>query len=293
MTKSLYHLHAMRSLTCACNFRACASSWTGALENKVPEITIYFWIIKVLATTVGESAADFLNENVGLGLGYTTLIMACVFLVALAVQFAATKYVPFLYWLVVVLISVVGTLITDNLTDNLGVKLWITIVIFGCALGATFGGWYASEKTLSIHSIFTRKREGWYWLTVLFTFALGTAVGDQISEGLALGYWQALVIFAAAIAAVALVYYVLKINAVFAFWTAYVLTRPLGASMGDLLSQPEADKGFGFGAGITSGIFLGLILLTVVYLTASKRDVIPVTDAAAAPTAGPAAVSPV
>lgn len=293
MTKSLYHLHAMRSLTCACNFRACASSWTGAFENKVPEITIYFWIIKVLATTVGESAADFLNEKVGLGLGYTTLIMACVFLVALAVQFAATKYMPFLYWLVVVLISVVGTLITDNLTDNLGVKLWITIVIFGCALGATFGGWYASEKTLSIHSIFTRKREGWYWLTVLFTFALGTAVGDQISEGLALGYWQALVIFAAAIAAVALVYYVLKINAVFAFWTAYVLTRPLGASMGDLLSQPEADKGFGFGAGITSGIFLGLILLTVVYLTASKRDVIPVTDAAAAPTAGPAAVSPV
>jgi uncharacterized membrane-anchored protein len=276
---------------------------TGALENKVPEITIYFWIIKVLATTVGESAADFLNENVGLGLGYTTLLMAGVFLLALAAQFAATKYVPFLYWLVVVLISVVGTLITDNLTDNLGVQLWMTIVVFGCAMGATFGAWYASEKTLSIHSIFTRKREAFYWLTVLFAFALGTAVGDQISEGLSLGYWQALLIFAAAIAAVALAYYVLKVNAVLAFWTAYVLTRPLGASMGDLLSQPEADKGFGFGAGITSGIFLGLILLTVVYLTASKRDVIPVTTAATAATAAgaaaaeavasPAAISPI
>eukprot|EP00953_Heterococcus_sp_UTEX-ZZ885_P035841 18490-Heterococcus_DN1.PRE.1 len=251
---------------------------SGALENKVPEITIYFWIIKVLATTVGESAADFLNENVGLGLGYTTLLMAGVFLLALAAQFAATKYVPFLYWLVVVLISVVGTLITDNLTDNLGVKLLVRY-----------------EKTLSIHSIFTRKREAFYWLTVLFTFALGTAVGDQISEGLSLGYWQALLIFAAAIAAVALAYYVLKVHAVLAFWTAYVLTRPLGASMGDLLSQPEADKGFGFGAGITSGIYLGLILLTVVYLTASKRDVIPVTTAttAAEPSADPAAVSPI
>eukprot|EP00953_Heterococcus_sp_UTEX-ZZ885_P028663 15277-Heterococcus_DN1.PRE.4 len=151
------------------------------------------------------------------------------------------------------------------------------------------------EKTLSIHSIFTRKREAFYWLTVLFTFALGTAVGDQISEGLSLGYWQALLIFAAAIAAVALAYYVLKVHAVLAFWTAYVLTRPLGASMGDLLSQPEADKGFGFGAGITSGIYLGLILLTVVYLTASKRDVIPVTTAttAAEPSADPAAVSPI
>jgi uncharacterized membrane-anchored protein len=257
--------------------------------------SLYFWIIKVLATTVGESAADFLNENVGLGLGYTTLLMAGVFLLALAAQFAVTKYVPFLYWLVVVLISVVGTLITDNLTDNLGVKQWITIVVFACALGATFGAWYASEKTLSIHSIYTRNHEAFYWLTVLFTFALGTAVGDQISEGLSLGYWQALLILAAAIAAVALACYVLKVNAVLAFWTAYVLTRPLGASMGDLLSQPEADKGFGFGAGITSGIFLGLILLTVVYLTASKRDVIPVTTAATAaePSADPAAVSPI
>jgi uncharacterized membrane-anchored protein len=172
----------------------------------------------------------------------------------------------------VVLISIVGTLITDNLTDNLGVSLVTTTVVFGAALAATFIVWFALERTLSIHTIVTTRRESFYWLAVLFTFALGTAAGDLLAERLALGFLTSALIFAGAIAAVTIAHFRFRLNAVAAFWIAYVLTRPLGASIGDWLSQPTADGGLGLGTTTTSVAFLAAILATVVYLTISKRD---------------------
>jgi uncharacterized membrane-anchored protein len=240
--------------------------------NKVPLITVYFWIIKILCTTVGETAADLLNTNLNLGLTTTTFVMGALLIVSLWAQFRSTRYVPGIYWLAVVLISVVGTLITDNLTDNFGVSLETTTVVFGVALAATFAVWYASERTLSIHSITTVRRESFYWLAILFTFALGTAAGDLAAERMNLGYWLSAVIFGALIAVIALCHYGLKLNAVLTFWLAYILTRPLGASLGDYLSQSHDDGGLGLGTVLTSAIFLVTILFLVVFLTTSRRD---------------------
>lgn len=242
------------------------------LLSKVPEVTIYFWIIKVLATTVGETAADFLNYNLNLGLTNTTYLMIGLLLIALFFQFRAKQYVPALYWVVVVLISIAGTLITDNLVDNYGVSLETTTTIFAVALAVTFIAWYASEHTLSIHSINTPVREGFYWLAILFTFAFGTAAGDLLAEGFELGYLTSAIIFAAMIGVVTLAYYLFHLNGVFAFWTAYILTRPLGASIGDFLSQPVEDGGLGLGTIVTSALFLIAILVLVVYLSLSGVD---------------------
>ena len=150
--------------------------------NKVPEVTVYFWIIKILCTTVGESFADYINETLGFGLTNTTVVFSAALVVALVAQFRLRRYVPGIYWLAVVLISVVGTLLTDNLTDARGVPLWLSSTVFAVLLAAVFGIWYARERTLSIHSIVTTPREAFYWLTVLVTFALGTAVGDWTLE---------------------------------------------------------------------------------------------------------------
>ncbi len=242
------------------------------LWNKVPEVTMYFWIIKVLATTIGETGADLLSEKLNLGLTYTSLIFSGVLLLVLLWQVRAKKYVPSLYWLAVVMISVVGTLISDNLVDNLGVPLTVTTPLFAVAMAGAFVAWYASEKTLSIHTIFTRRRELFYWLAVLFTFALGTSGGDFLSEYLRWGYLNSTFIFAGAIALVTLAFYVLRINAVLAFWMAYVLTRPLGASVGDLLSQPRALGGYNLGTVETSAVFLAIITALVIYLTWTKID---------------------
>ena len=253
--------------------------------NKVPEVTVYFWIIKVLCTTVGETFADNLNQQLSLGLTNTSLIMGGLLVGCLVFQFRASRYVPGIYWLAVVLISVVGTLITDNLTDNLGISLITTTVVFTIALALVFGGWYASERTLSIHSIFTLRRESWYWLAILFTFALGTAAGDLTAEKLAVGYWRSALLFAGLIAVITALHYGLKAraatsharhttNAVLAFWLAYILTRPLGASIGDYLSQAKGDGGLGLGTVVTSIIFLGAILVLVSYLSITHTDVI-------------------
>jgi len=150
--------------------------------NKVPEVTIFFWIIKILATTVGETAADFLNDHLGLGLTGTTLVMSVGLAAALWFQFRARRYVPVLYWTAVVLISVVGTLASDNLVDNLGVPLVVTTAAFSFALAVTFAVWFSKERTLSIHSIFTPRREAFYWLAILFTFSLGTAAGELSAQ---------------------------------------------------------------------------------------------------------------
>lgn len=242
--------------------------------NKVPGITLYFWIIKILCTTIGETAADFLNGKFNLGLTGTTIVMGVLLIVSLFFQFKADKYVPVIYWISVVLISVVGTLITDNLTDNLGVPLVDTTIVFSVALGIVFIIWYRYEKTLSIHKINSTRREAFYWLAILFTFALGTAAGDLMAESLQLGYWLSGIIFLAMIALVFISYKFLNLNSILAFWIAYILTRPLGASIGDFLSQAKKDGGLGLGTAITTGIFLAAIIATVIYLSISKKDVI-------------------
>lgn len=251
---------------------AAAPSLGRQMLNKVPEVTIFFWIIKVLCTTVGETFADFLNFNLGFGLTLTTVIMGIAFFIVLYLQFRATKYVPGIYWLTVVLISVFGTLVTDNLTDSMGVPLEFSTVVFSVLLGLTFLFWYLSEKTLSIHSIYTRKREVFYWLTILFTFALGTAVGDLYSEQLGLGYLYTGIIVVIIIGCVFLAWKFLKLDGVLAFWIAYILTRPLGASLGDYLSQPKMNGGLGLGTTVTSVIFLIAILAIIVFLAVTKID---------------------
>ena len=245
--------------------------------NKVPEITLYFWIIKVLCTTVGETAADFLNVNLNFGLTGTSIVTGVLLAVVLWFQFKSPKYIPSIYWMAVVLISVFGTLVTDNLTDAMGVPLETSTILFALLLAGTFWLWHTKEKTLSIHSIFTRQREVFYWLAILFTFALGTATGDLMAEGLGLGYLLTGVIVAGVIALIALAWR-MGLNAILSFWLIYILTRPLGASLGDFLSQPLSHGGLNLGATWTSVIFLLAILGTVVYLTLTKKDVIDRSD---------------
>jgi len=251
-----------------------------ALLSKVPKVTLFFWIIKILCTTVGETAADFINTNLKLGLTGTSLLMVALLAVSLLFQFRARRYVPSVYWLAVVLISVVGTLITDNMVNGLNISLPVSTAIFTVMLVATFIAWYRSEKTLSIHSIFTVRREAFYWLTVLFTFALGTAAGDLIAETLDVGYWKSALLFAGLIGAVTLAHYTVKLGAIITFWVAYVLTRPLGASIGDFMSQDRDVGGLQLGTVTTSLIFLTAILAVVIYLTVSRKDQIVIPETA-------------
>jgi uncharacterized membrane-anchored protein len=239
--------------------------------NRVPKITIDFWFIKLMAVTMGETAADYLAVNMGLGLTMTSLIMAGVLVLALVAQFAQKRYVPWSYWLAVVLISIVGTLVTDNLVDNFGVSLITSTIAFTLALAATFALWYSSEKTLSIHSIYTNKREAFYWLAILFTFALGTAAGDLVAEKFGIGYLGTGVLFGMIIASYAFGYFVLGLDAILGFWLAYIFTRPLGASFGDLLSQPHEYGGMGLGTIVTSALFLSAIAAIVLYMTVTHK----------------------
>jgi uncharacterized membrane-anchored protein len=244
--------------------------------NKVPEVTLFFWVIKIMCTTVGETAADYLNDNLGFGLTNTTYFTGALLAVLLLVQFQLKRYVPLVYWANVVVISVFGTLITDNLTDGHNVPLTTTTPIFAVILAIVFAVWYGVERTLSIHSIVTTRREAFYWLTILFTFALGTAAGDLLAEKADLGYAVSIAIFAGAIAAVTFAHYVLKMNAILSFWLAYILTRPLGASIGDEMSQNSHKYGgLGLGTTGTSYIFLGCILALVTFLTVTKKDQTP------------------
>jgi uncharacterized membrane-anchored protein len=234
--------------------------------NKVPEVTAIFWIIKILSTTVGETGADYLAVHVGLGATPTAAIMACFLAVILVLQLRAWNYVPWIYWLTVVLVSVVGTQITDLLTDRLEVSLYISTAAFAAALAATFAVWYSVERTLSIATITTTRRELFYWAAILFTFALGTAAGDLATEALGLGFQLGVIIFSVLIAFIAIAYN-LGVPPVPAFWLAYILTRPLGASLGDLLSQSRSYGGVGLGTIITSIVFLTVIVALVAWLT--------------------------
>ena len=249
--------------------------------NKVPEVVIWFWIIKILCTTVGESFADWINMTLGVGLVSTAVLFTVIFAVVLFVQMRLPKYVPFAYWLTVVVVSVTGTLYTDILTDQLGVPLWISTTVFSVLLAAVFGIWYARERTLSIHSIVTTPREAFYWLAVLVTFALGTATGDWTLELTGWGPGKSVLLPLTLLAIVTLLWR-FGANAVLTFWVAYILTRPLGANIGDWLATPSSEKGLGLGTFATSVIFLSAILGTVIYLSISRADVIESDGAAAA-----------
>ena len=239
--------------------------------NKVPQVTLGFWIIKIMSTTVGETVADYLAVDAGFGNVSTRLVMGVLLAIALFSQLRKDRYVPWLYWFTVVLVSVVGTQITDALTDDMGVSLYLSTPLFAVALSAIFGLWYAVEKSLSIHTIFSLRRELFYWSAILCTFALGTAAGDLATEALGLGFQVGVVAFSALIA-LTFAAYKLVANSVLAFWAAYILTRPLGASLGDFLSQAKTYGGLGFGAMVTSAAFLTTNAFLVVVAHVRLRD---------------------
>ena len=235
-----------------------ASNWL----NKVPEVTLSFWIIKIMSTTVGETGADYLAVNAGLGQGVTRMVMAALLAVALFMQLRKRRYTPWIYWLTVVLVSVVGTQITDLLTDGLGVSLYLSTSVFAVVLAGIFAVWFWAERTLSIHEIFTRRRELFYWAAILCTFALGTAAGDLATEALGLGFTWGAASFGALIA---VTYAAWRVggNAVLTFWIGYILTRPFGAALGDMLTQAKTYGGLGMGAMWTSALFLTVIVMLV------------------------------
>ena len=235
-----------------------SSTWL----TKVPVITATFWVIKVLSTTVGETFADFLTVDVGLGPAITDVAMIIVLAAALTVQLRKRAYTPWIYWLCVVLVSIVGTQITDFFTDTLGVSLYVSTAVFAVLLAVVFTAWYRQEGTLAITSVDTRRREIFYWGAILVTFALGTAAGDLATEALSLGFRNGVLIFGGLIAATYLARR-LGASAVLTFWVAYVLTRPLGASLGDLLTQDKTLGGLGLGASLTSILFLVVIVALV------------------------------
>ena len=245
--------------------------------RKVPEITIFFWIVKILTTGMGETTSDYLVRTIN---PYVAVMIGGVcFAAALALQLAARRYVPWVYWLAVVMVAIFGTMFADVMHVGFGIfhiglstAYVISTGIFGVALTLVILGWYISEKTLSIHTITNRRRELFYWATVVTTFALGTAVGDMTATTLHLGYFASGLLFAALFALPALGYWLLGLNEVFAFWFAYIVTRPLGASFADWLGRPQQYGGVGLGTGLISLILAAIIVVFVGYLTVTHRD---------------------
>jgi uncharacterized membrane-anchored protein len=265
------------------------------LLNKVPEVTLYFWIIKCLCTTIGETLSDNLTTSWAGGDNATVraldsaslkvmLITIGVLAVLLAIQFTRRRYVATIYWANIVVISLVGTQITDQFEGNgdQPKHMWAITLVSVALLASVFLVWWLVERTLSMHSIRTVRRELFYWLAILVTFATGTAVGDLIAEKFSLGYLTTLLLFVAVIAAIAAAWKVTNINGVLAFWLAYIMTRPLGASTGDFLSQ-KGNQGLNLGTSATSYIFLGIIISLVVFLQIRKPDLTPVELANADP----------
>jgi uncharacterized membrane-anchored protein len=239
--------------------------------RRVPEVTVFFWIIKVLTTAMGESTSDYMVHRfdpvVAVGFGAVGLA------IALVLQFSVRRYVPWVYWLAVAMVAVFGTMAADVLHIKFHVPYEASTVLFAVVLAVVFSVWYTSEKTLSIHSIFTTRREVFYWCTVISTFALGTAAGDMTATSLHLGYLRSGVLFAALIVVPAVAYRLLQRNEILWFWFAYILTRPLGASFADWMGKPHSVGGLAWGDGIVSLVLAILIVVFVGYLTVSRRDV--------------------
>ncbi len=238
--------------------------------SKVPEVTVYFWIVKLLSTAMGESTSDFLVFHIN---PYVAVIFGCVGLVvSLILQFSVRRYIPWVYWLAVVMVAVFGTMAADVTHVVLGVPYVISTTVFASALAIIFIAWYRTEKTLSIHSIYTRRREMFYWATVMATFALGTAAGDMTASTLGLGYFPSFVLFAILFAVPAVAHRFFGLNAIVAFWFAYVITRPLGASFADWMGKPFLG-GLGLGDAKVALVLTILIIICVGYLTLSRVDV--------------------
>ncbi len=239
--------------------------------SKVPEVTAYFWIIKVLTTGMGETTSDYLakalDPMVAVGMAGLALVAA------LALQFSVRRYVSWIYWLAVTMVSVFGTMAADVLHVGLGIPYFASTAFYVVVLAAIFVVWQRSEKTLSIHSIHTRRREVFYWATVMATFALGTAAGDMTAVTMKLGYFSSGLMFAALIAIPALAYWKLGLNEIFAFWFAYIVTRPLGASFADWMGVPTGRGGLGWGTGPVSVGLAVVIALFVAYMAATRKDV--------------------
>jgi len=238
---------------------------------KVPEITALFWVIKVLTTAMGESTSDYFVRRfdpvIAVAVGGIALALA------LVVQFRARRYIPWVYWLTVVMVAVFGTMAADVLHVKFGVPYAVSSTFFAVVLAAVFVLWHSVERTLSIHSITTPRREAFYWATVLATFALGTATGDLTAVTLGLGYLASGIVFSILIAVPAVGYRWFGLNEVVAFWFAYILTRPLGASFADWLGKPKRVGGLALGDGAVS-LVLGLLIVALVgYLTVTRRDV--------------------
>jgi uncharacterized membrane-anchored protein len=240
---------------------------------KVPEITALFWILKLLTTAMGEATSDYLVNRID---PFVAVALGGVFfLIALALQFSSSTYVAWRYWLTVVSVAVFGTMCADALHIQLHVPYAATTSLFGVVLAVVFYVWNRTEHTLSIHTINTPRRELFYWATVLSTFALGTAAGDLTATTLGLGYFSAGLLFAALIGVTAILFRLRRLNAVAAFWTAYVLTRPVGASFADWSDKPHLVGGLNFGDGPVAGWLTLAIVVLVLYLQLSKSDVQP------------------
>jgi len=248
------------------------------LLNRVAGLTVFFWIVKILSTTVGETAADFVAVDMNVGLMGTTLLMGAITIASIFWNFKLKKYFAPAYWFLIVMMSIEGTLITDILVDDYEISLITLDVIFTITMLAGFYLWYKEEGTLSIHKITNDRREIFYWLIVLTTFALGTAVGDTVSEHLNFGYLNSLMLFGGIFAVAGGLFYAKILDGVTAFWIAFIVTRPIGASLGDLFIQAPADGGMGISAGTINIAFFTVIIAVVAYLTVSKVDVIPAEE---------------
>ncbi len=239
-------------------------------SSRVPRVTAYFWVIKILTTAMGEATSDYLvhtfNPYLAVSGGFV------VFVIALAIQFGVGGYNPWAYWLAVSMVAVFGTMAADVLHVEFGVPYIVSTALFAVALACVFTGWYLSERTLSIHSIFTRRRETFYWAAVLATFAMGTAAGDLAAYTAGLGFLSAGLLFTAVFALPAIAYRFFNANAIFAFWFAYVMTRPLGASFADWMGKPLHQGGLGYGDGPVTFVLTALIVVLVAYLSISGKD---------------------
>lgn len=237
--------------------------------SKVPEITIYFWIIKILTTAMGEATSDYLVYHIN---PYLAVILGGVgFSVALVLQFSVRRYIAWVYWLLVVMVAIFGTMVADVTHIVLGVPYYLSTIAFAVILVVVFTIWRKTEKTLSIHSIYTRRREMFYWAAVLATFAMGTATGDMTAMTLHLGYFASGVLFIVLFLLPAVGFFWLRLNGIFAFWFAYVMTRPLGASFADWFSKSPNISGLGYGDGLVAGVLTVLIVIFVGYLTVTRK----------------------
>jgi len=242
--------------------------------NRVAGLTLFFWIVKILSTTVGETAADYVNADMHVGLIVTTILLGVITIASIIWNFKMKKYFAPAYWFLIVMMSIEGTLITDLLVDEFGVSLLILDGVFALFMVAGFYLWYKEEGTLSIHKITNNRREMFYWLIVLTTFALGTGVGDTVSEYLNFGYLHSLILFSAVFFIAGGLFYAKILNSITAFWIAFIVTRPIGASLGDLFIQSPSDGGMGISAGTINIGFFAVIITVVTYLAISKIDVI-------------------